>query len=271
MKEVKVCLQASGVYSEAVAEFLYSQGHQVSVVNPARIKGYAQATLSRHKTDRVDARLIADFCRTQDLPTWSPPKPEIRDLQALVRRIETLTELIQMEQNRLESAGEMVKPSIERTIAALEQEIRVVEELIKKHFDNHPDLKQQRQLLETIPGIGEKTANLLLGEIEFSKYSSAREVAALVGLTPQKRQSGTSLNRTRLSKLGNKRVRKSLYLPAVVAKNHNQIVKEFAVRLAATGKSQMQIVCACMRKLIHLVFGVLKTKKAFDANFIFQA
>lgn len=263
LRQVHACLEATGHYGEAVAEFLYGQGHVVSVVNPARIKGYGQAALTRQKTDRADARLIADFCRTQGPAPWTPPSPEVKHLQALVRRLDALEELLLMERNRVESALPTVRESLERMMAALEQEIAEVEKLIKQHFNDHPGLKRQSDLLQTIPGIGEKTARRLLGEIEFQRFDSARQVAAQAGLVPQKRQSGTSLNHTRLSKIGNSRIRKALYFPAVVAKRFNPVINEFAARLALNGKNNMQIVCACMRKLIHIAFGILKSQKPF--------
>lgn len=266
LKEVRVCLEATGVYGEKVTDFLYEKGHQVSVVNPLRIKKYAESKLERNKTDKADARIIADFCRTQDPKLWVPPSEEVKHLQSLTRRIEALEQMSVMEKNRLDSAPKQVHSSIKRIIKSLEKEIDEVKKLIKKHFDNHPGLKEQKDLLETIPGIGEKTANMLLSEFEFARYDKARQIAAQAGVTPKRRQSGTSLNTTNLSRLGNSRVRKALFLPAMVAKQHNKIVKEFAKRLEKNGKSKMQIICASMRKLLHIAFGVLKHKRPFDPN-----
>jgi transposase len=127
-------------------------------------------------------------------------------------------------------------------------------------------LKEQSELLQTIPGIGKRTAHLLLAEIEFKRYDSARQIAAQAGVTPRWRQSGTSLKQTALSKLGNARLRKALYFPAIVARQHNEIIREFASRLKKRGKTPMQIVCAAMRKLLHIAFGVLKHKRAFDSS-----
>jgi transposase len=203
IEQLHACLEATGSYSEQVALFLHERGHRVSIVNPIRIKGYAQSNLQRNKTDRLDARLIASFCLTQEPSEWNPPAAETRHLQVLMRRIETLEEMRQAEENRLSSAAEEVRPSIERIINLLKQEIEELERQIKEHIDNHPDLKQQSRLLQTIPGIGERTARLLLSEIEFERYNSARQVAAQAGVTPRKRQSGTSLKQTGLSKLGN--------------------------------------------------------------------
>lgn len=264
--QVHVCLEATGNYSEAVARFLHEAGHLVSLVNPLRIKGFAASKMQRNKTDKADARLIAEFCQTHTPPRWLPPAPEVAELQALVRRIETLSEMRQMEQNRLELAPAATQPSVRRIIQTLSDEIKSLEKAVKQHFDNHPDLRRQRELLETIDGIGEKTAALLLSEIEFSRFESARSLAAFAGVTPRRAESGTSLRRTRLSKMGNARIRRALYFPAIVALKHNQIIKEFAARLEKNGKTPMQRICAAMRKLLHIAFGVLKHQKAFDAT-----
>lgn len=271
IEQVHACLEATGTYGEAVAEFLVEQGHLVSIVNPMQIKGYAQSNLQRNKTDTADAKLIADFCRTQKPALWKPLSPEIKYLQSLTRRIAALEEMLTMEKNRLETANSQVRPSIKRVIKNLKKEIQKVRVLIKDHLDHHPDLKQNSDLLQTIPGIGEKTAYLLLSELEFARFNNARQIAAQAGVTPRKRESGTSLKKTSLSKLGNSRIRKALYFPAVVAKQHNEIIKEFAKRLEKRGKTQMQIICAAMRKLLHIAFGVLKHQRPFDPNLVCSA
>lgn len=235
---VHVCLEATGTYGDAVAEFLHELGHRVSVVNPFRIKGFANSDLQRNKTDTVDARTIAAFCLAKAPEEWQPLAPEVKQLQALTRRIEALERMLGIETNRLESATDATMPSLKRMIGNLKKEIDNVQCLIKDHIDNHPDLKQQSELLQSIPGIGEKTARLLLGEIEFSQFSSARSLAAHAGVTPRQFQSGSSLNRTRLSKLGNGRIRKALYFPAICAVKYNEVVKQFARRLSQNGKHQ---------------------------------
>lgn len=271
IKQVHACLEATGIYGESVASFLHEQGHLVSVVNPLRIKGYAGANMQRNKTDRLDARLIADFCLTQKPESWQPLSEEVKHLQSLVRRDEVLEEMLQAEENRLANAAAEIKPSIERMRGLLKEEIKELERQIKQYIDQHPNLKEQSELLQTIPGIGRRTANLLLSEIEFARFSSARSIAAQAGVTPRKRQSGTSLKQTSLSKLGNARIRRALYFPAITAKQHNEIIKGFAERLKKNGKTPMQIVCAAMRKLLHIAFGVLKHKRAFDASLAFSA
>lgn len=271
LDQLHACLEATGSYGDAVALFLHQAGYQISVVNPFCIKGEAQAQMKRNKTDRADARLIADFCQKQNPPLWQPPSPAFAELQALTRRIEVLEEMLQAEKNRLEVTPAKTKGSVQRMIHTLEQEIADLQESINDHLDGNPDLKEQSRLLQSIPGIGDKTAKFLLSEIEFGRYESARAVAAYAGVTPRKNQSGTSVKGTNLSKMGNGRIRKGLYFPAIVAKNHNKIVKEFAKRLEERGKSQMQIVCASMRKLLHIAFGVLKNKTPFNPEFGFSA
>lgn len=264
IERAHVCLEATGTYSEMAAEFLHEHGHRVSVVNPSRIEAFARSELKRNKTDTADARTIAEFCLQKELDDWHPLPPEIKQLQALSRRVEVLEKMLLAERNRLESSAGTVVTSVKRVITDLEEEIDKVQRLIKDHINNNPDLKQQSDLLQTIPGIGEKTASLLLGEIEFRAFSSARAVAAHAGVTPRRDQSGTTLNRTRLSKIGNGRIRKALYFPAIVALQYNTVISDFARRLRQNGKRPMQVVGAAMRKLIHIAYGVIKNNRPFD-------
>lgn len=178
IREVHACLEATGTYGAAVALLLHENGHCVSVVNPYRIKGYAASQMQRNKTDRADARLIADFCRTQQPARRFPLEVPTAELQAITRRIEVVRQMLQMEQNRLAVAPVKTKASVQRIIKVFEQEIAALQKSIEDHFDHYPALKEQSRLLQTIPGSGEKTADLLLAEIEFGRYQSAGEVAA---------------------------------------------------------------------------------------------
>lgn len=268
--DLHACLEATGSYGEPLALFLFEAGFVVSVVNPAAVRAFANAGLSRTKTDKVDAELIARFCLAQQPAAWSPPPREVRELQALVRRLESLVEMRLMEENRLSSgtAPEAVRHSLEEHIAYLLEEIKQTEALIQKHINNHPGLKQQSDLLDSIPGIGETTAALLLAEIvNIKQYTSARQVAAYAGLVPRERRSGSSVRgRACLSKIGNARLRKALYFPAITALRSSDFFKDWAHPLRERGKSKMTIIGAAMRKLVHLAYGVLKTGKPFDPN-----
>lgn len=265
--QVHACLEATGTYSEALATYLSDGGQLVSVVNPAATKAYAGAQLSRTKTDKVDAELIARFCQTQRPQLWAPAPPEVRALQALVRRLDSLIEMHTMESNRLSSGVSTaeVKLSIESLISHLEEQIKRTEKLIGKHINNHPQLKADRDLLLSIPGLGEATVARLMSEINFHHYESARQVAAFAGLVPRLRESGKSVRaHARLSKMGTPRIRRSLYFPAITALRCNPVIKEWASGLRQRGKCEMQIIGAVMRKLIHLAFGVLKSGRPYD-------
>lgn len=262
------CMEATGAYGEALALYLYAAGHAVSVVNPAAVKAFAASRLSRTKTDKVDAELIARFCLAQRPAAWSPPAPEVRELQALARRLESLVGMRVAEENRLTSGitVEAVRQSVEEHVAYLNEQIRRTEELLREHINRHPTLRQQSELLDSIPGIGEATAAVLLAELtDITQYRSARQVAAYAGLVPREWRSGSSVRgRVRLSKIGNARLRRALYFPAVTALRCSAFFQAWAEGLRQRGKSKMSVIGAAMRKLIHLAYGVLKTGRPFD-------
>jgi transposase len=268
VERVHACLEATGTYGQALATNLHDAGHVVSVINPAAIKAYGQSRLSRTKTDKADATLIAQFCQERRPPQWQPLPVEIRELQALVRRLDALLEMRQMEANRLEvsTAATAVRESLVGHLAFLDEEVATTEELIRTHIGTHPGLREQRELLLSIPGIGDTTAAKLLGEIvDVKLYESARQLAAFAGLVPRLHESGSSVRRkARLSKSGAPRLRKALYFPAIVAMRHNPLVRVMSERLKKRGKCPMQIIGAAMRKLVHLAYGVLKSGKPFD-------
>lgn len=265
---VHACMEATGAYGEALALHLHEAGHQVSVINPAAVKAFAASRLSRTKTDRVDAELIARFGVAQQPPMWTPPLPEVRELQALVRRLEALVEMRVAEANRLEAiiTVESVKASVEEHISYLNRQIEQTQAAIRQHIKEHPGLRRQSELLDSIPGIAETTAAMLLAEItDITQYRSARQVAAYAGLVPRQRHSGSSVRgRTRLSKIGNARLRRALYFPAITALRCSPFFQAWAAGLRERGKCKMSVIGAVMRKLIHLAYGVLKTGQPFD-------
>ena len=269
-EQVHVCLEATGMYAFPVAEVLHAADHLVSLVNPARISAYARSKLARNKTDRLDAAIIADFCRTQSPPAWHPPREELRELQALVRLLEDLNATRQAEINRLKSGirSENVAHILEDHIAYLDDQIKHVEQLIKTHIAQDDDLRRKKELLQSIPGIGEKTAHTLLGELLYlDSFQNAKQVAAYAGLNPRQRLSGKLKGRSLISKTGNPQLRKALYFPAIVAKRCNPTVHQFCVLLEEIGLVPMQLIIAGMRKLHHIAFGVLKNDCLFDPNY----
>jgi transposase len=267
---VHASLEATGTYGDALAHYLYDAGHVVSVLNPAVTHAFAASTLARAKTDRIDAELIARYTATQQPAAWTPLPREIRDLQALVRRLEALHGMRTQETNRLE-AGPLVaavRTSITTVVATLTAEIEAVQQQIRDHLDQHPDLRAQRDLLTSIPGIGEATAAVLIAELFDKRYGSARQAAAFAGVVPRVFESGTLRRRGGMVKIGPGRLRKALYFPALAALRFNPTIREMRTRLRAAGKPNMVIIGAAMRKLIHLAFGVLKTGRAYDAAYV---
>lgn len=267
--QAHACLESTSTYGEAIAEALVNAKHLVSIVNPARVKGFAISELSRTKTDPVDAALIARFCLALKPSLWQPLPVELRQLRELVRRIEALNQLIVQERNRLETATATTTALIEAHIGYLKTQLKAIRKLIQQHFKQHSQLSHHRDLLMSIPGIGETTAAILLAEIrDWQRFSSAKQFAAYIGLTPKECTSGSSVRgRPQLSRMGSARLRKVLYLPAVVAQNHNPLIKAFCERLLSRGKSTMQVVGAAMRKLAHLAYGVLKSNQPFTVDY----
>lgn len=269
--QVHVCLEATGLYGDEVALFLHEEGHTVSVVNPARIKAYAASQLQRNKTDRLDAALIADFCRTQQPPAWTPPDPAWQELRALARHLWDLKEMRQQERNRLEAGvtSATVRHTLQAHIAFIQRQIDELEQHIRDHIDQHPDLKRQRDLLVSIPGLGDLSASLLVAEIgDLQRFDRASQVVAFAGLNPRQRRSGSSVRgQTPLSKTGSATLRRILFLPAITARRHNPLIAPWCDQLAARGKTKMQVIGAAMRKLLVLAYGVLKSRQPFDPAF----
>jgi transposase len=268
VEKVHVCMEATGGWSEELAFFLHEHGHLVSIVNPMQIRSFGQSELSRTKTDKADAGLIARFCAAMHPPAWEPPKPAERRLKQLVRRRRALVEMRIQEENRLESPGtENVRDSILAIMDVLEEQIKELDAQIKSTIDEDDDLKGKRDLIESIDGIGPITAATILGETpHIENFRTSKALTAFAGLCPHVRQSGTSISSSRTTKIGNRAIRKALYMAAISALRHNAVIKAFGDRLRERGKRPMEVVVAAMRKLLVLVFGVLKTGQPFDAQ-----
>lgn len=265
-----IVMEATSVYHLELAEFVYNKGYQVCVVNPATAHSYAGSELRRIKTDKSDAKLLADFAREKNekLKLWAPEPLRYRQLKAMVRRLDDLQEIEQMERNRLEVSDEKVKASINSVLRHIEKEITETHKTIKKHIDDDPDMRQMRDLIVTIDGIGQKTIERLLAELgDLRKYDDPRKLVAAAGLNPKLHDSGQLKGRSTISKIGSVRVRAGLYMPGLVALKHNEAIKAMKDRLKANGKAPKQIICAAMRKLLHFVYAVLKSGQPYDPNF----
>jgi transposase len=266
--DLHFCMESTGSYSEAPATHLANAGRLVSVANPARVKYAGLARGRGNKTDRADAKLIAEYAAREKPKAWQPAAPEVRELQALVRRIDDLVEMAAREKCRLASAAltRSARQSITRTVRLLEKEATRVRKQADELVAARESLLADRTLLESIPGVGRQTATTILAELPaVERLPCAESAAAYCGLAPREYQSGTSVKkRTRLSKAGNARLRKALFMPTQTAVRFNPLLKRFFERLVDAGKTPMQAIGACMRKLVMICYGVLKNRTPFD-------
>jgi len=268
-EQIHVCLEASGGYQRPVARFLHERGLTVSIVNPLRTSAYAESQLSRSKTDKVDARLLARFCQREEPNPWEPSSSEQKSLKEMTRGLEQLKKERDRLKNQIrQSENPTVTGSLESVLESINEQIDHLEDQVDKHVESTDTLARNRDLLETIPGVGSTTAALVLAELgDPERFESARQAAAYAGLTPSHHTSGSSVHRKpRLSKVGSSRLRRALYFPAIAALRFNAAVEALGDRLAERGKEKMVIIGAAMRKLLHICYGVLKNQTPFDAS-----
>lgn len=269
-----VILEPTGVYHEQVALALTEAGLKVSLINPAQLRQFAQGLGIKNKTDAADSAVLARYGATQNPDSWQPPPAYVRELRALLARRDAIAEDLRREQNRAEKAAvtgtpALVQQSIDQSIAFLSKELNQLQQAIDEHIDRHPDLRDKRELLLSIPGVGRQVSGHLTALLAGHDFDRAEQLAAYLGLVPVAWESGTSVRgRPHLSKAGPAHLRKLLYLPAVVAIRWNPHVKALYERMLERGKSKMAGIGAAMRKLAHLCFGVVKSGKPYDANWL---
>ena len=261
------CMEATGNYGLDLADFLHSHSFRVSIVNPARIKAFAASELARNKTDKLDAALIARFCRAHSPATWTPPAGHLRELRELVRRCDALKVARVQELNR-KQAG-FASPAVAASIAAhLEWLDRQIEEIMKgarRLIAADPVLMRNLTLLRGITGFGEISATVLLAELPNIAEFTPKALAAFTGLSPQEYSSGSSVQRPgRISRMGSERLRSILYMCALSAKRNNKALAGFAGRMHGAGKAPKVILIAVARKLLVFAHAVIRTQKPFD-------
>lgn len=272
--ELHVIMEGTGVYHQFAAETLCDAGMMVSIANPAQVKDFGRGMAVRTKNDTKDSFVLARYGALLKPVPWTPPSPEARQLQAYVAREDAIKKDIQREQNRKEKsvigrAPGDVLASIDETIEFLNAQLKAIRKKINSHIDRHPDLKDDMELLTSIPGVGPETGHHMLAVMHTHQFRSAEQLAAYLGLVPVERQSGTSLHaRPKLSKAGPKTMRAALYMPAVTALTWNPHIRALKERLAAKGKTPMAIVGAAMRKIVHLCFGVLRTRSRYSPDHV---
>ena len=274
-QDIVITLEPTGVYHEALMYFLHDCGFQVLLVNPGKARKYAQSLNQLHKTDKLDAVTLAWYGHAQQhkLTLWQPEAPEIRELKVMIRRLDALEKDLQREQNRQEAAqvslsSDRVAQSLKDMIETLKAEIERLQQDIDNHIDRFPELKRNRQLLQSIKGIGTVMSRELVYLFASKRFKSAKQAAAYIGLIPKLRESGKLKGRTMLSKIGSARIRAKLYMAAVCASTHNPDIKAQKARLLKAGKVKMQALGAAMRKLIQICFGVIKHQCEYQPQLV---
>lgn len=269
--EIHYCMEATGIYSEEIAEYLQEQKKSiVSVVNPAQIKAFSGSILLRTKNDKVDAMMIAYYAAMHK-PMQTPKlSEELKKFKKLVRHLNYLINSRAREKTKLESVkNKEIAVMVKETIAHYDKQIKNVQSFIKVLIDSNHELKEDVKLIETIPCIGYKTACNILAEIHYVSRDSldVKAEIANAGLSPQERLSGTSVRgKSKICKKGNSYLRGCLYMPAMSAIPSKSILGDFYRRLIANNKLKMVALVATMKKLLGIAIGVLKNRKPFDPN-----
>lgn len=266
---VHACMEATGNWGLELADVLHGRGILVSVVNPARIKAYGESELARNKTDKLDAALIARFCRAHAPSAWTPPAPHLRELRELIRRCDALKVARVQELNRRKSG--FASPAVERSIVAhlawLDEQIETVMGEVRQIIADDPVLSRNLALVRGITGFGEVSAAILLAELPNIAEFTPKALAAFVGLSPSEHSSGSSVRRPgKMSRIGAERLRRTLYMCALSAKRTNTALAAFVSRMTAAGKPPKVILIAVARKLLVYAHAVIRTQRPFNSS-----
>ena len=269
-----VVMEATGYYHYRLAQYLFKHGVMVSVVNPLSVKRFIQMKLAKVKTDKSDARAICEYGKVNQVP----PYTALTDVQAeclqLFRLLDSYLKKRTATKNKLhgeETLGipsKFVYNSLKRDLRHLDKEIMGLEarllELVKQ------DQQHQLTLLKGIPGLGTKTALFLIVITDgFDKFETASQLCSYVGITPTIRQSGSSVRgKSRISKVGNQKLRNLLFLCAFSACKHNKACREIYERIVAKGKSKKLALIAVANKLLKQAFAIAKSGSPYDEKFV---
>lgn len=278
-RQVRVCLESTGVYGLDLALVLEGRpGLQVMVANPRAVRHFAQALMRRSKTDRIDAQVLVEFAARMPFQLWPRPAPAVLELRAITRRLEALTELATAEKNRLhatqacQALPAVVRRDLRRSLRALERALEKLTQAARKLLTSHPGLERRFALLTSTPGIAQRSALPILAELALlAPNLSVRQWVAHAGLDPREYSSGSSVHKkTRISKAGNRHLRRALYMPALVATQHDPHLRAFYLHLLQKGKAKMQALVAVMRKLLHVIYGMFKHHQAYDGSKVYR-
>lgn len=260
-----IVLEASGGYEAVVAGVLWDGGFPVAVVNPRQVRDFARGMGKLAKTDRIDAQVLAMFGEKVPIEVRAPLDAEARELQTMVTRRRQLVEMLTMEQNRrrLVTAGRARK-SLDKHIAWLEEAVRRASDDIDQAVRQSPLWREKEDLLRSFKGIGPVNARTLLVELPELGRLNRKQIAALVGVAPFNRDSGT-LKGQRTIAGGRSQVRTVLYMAAVTAARCNPVIRPLYQRLIAAGKTKKVALVACIRKLLTILTAMVRDNAYFNA------
>lgn len=263
---VWVCMESTGHYSEPLADYLYEKGIRVSMVNPLQIKSFAKLVLARNKNDKLDACLIAHYCKQMKPRLFVSRSQEQKNIREIVQLIDTLKDqVITLNNQRRSTATALAKESFEHVLQSLKTHIKQLEKKLDALVKSHAEFSAMVELMISVKGIGRTSAYRFLAYLPpIHLFQNAKQLAAFIGVTPMQYESGKIKGKTRMSHFGHKRLKKALYMPALVAKNKNNHLQPFVQRLKKNGLAPKAIVGALMRKLTHIIFGILKSNKTFN-------
>jgi len=273
-EESVTVMEATGSYFMPLANFLYQKGLKVSVVNPLQIKHFVRMRMVKAKTDKKDAIMIAQYGESEQPVLWTPPDNVVIQLSQLHTIIENFLKQETALKNQLEAFAQLpVKDkegmkSIKSLLKKIRKEISKLENKMQQLAEEH--YKETFALLTSIPGIGKKTAIMLIVvSNNFKKFDTVKQMIAYLGLSPRIYQSGSSVRgKGHITKMGNKYIRKLLYICSWSAKNYNKQCKLLQERLSEKGKAGKVINIAIANKLLKQAFGVVKNGKMYDENYI---
>lgn len=264
----RVCMEATGVYSRAPCALLHAHGFTVHLENPARVAAHAKALGKRSKTDAEDAFVIADYCRANlaQLHAWEPPAKNIALLRELLRHREQLTGLLSAQRNMKESHADTgVVASCKRVENTLRAELKATLRRVAELLSSDEILAAHRDHLTAMKGVGVLTAAELICHVLTHDYENARACAVHTGLTPAHRESGKSVHGApRISRRGDAHIRHALYMPSIAMARYNASARAWVAALLLRGKAKKAALCALMRKLVQVAYGIIVTNSTYD-------
>lgn len=261
-----VVIESTGGYELAALLAIQDAGLAIALVNPRQVRDFAKALGQYGKTDRLDAAVLAEFAaRVQPSPQAKVPEKQ-REMNALVtRRRQLLGQQVAEKLRQQQTEDRFIQQTLKRMLKAIDRELKAVEQRIAKLLETDDDWQQKMKILESTPGVGKITGAVLLAELPELGKLNREAVAALVGVAPYPRDSGQFRGK-RVIWGGRKSVRNALYMAALTARRCNPVIRAFAIRLKAAGKSFKTIQVACIRKLLVILNAMLKNNTPWQVQ-----